>query len=313
MTFDLTKTPSSTTAADVSSHEVSIPSISMAEMSKVQQDDDMNQQSYSGCVIAFFPSRAVAVSILNFEVHWYGLLYLAGFLIAAMLLPKLQRYRDLHLPRDAWMSFLSWSVIGVIAGGRLGYAIFYEPKYFLDAPTRIFAVWQGGMSFHGGFLGVFAAVLIWSRRNRIPLLALADTVVVPVAIGLALGRLGNFINQELYGTVTTLPWGMSFPGAEGLRHPVQLYAAGKDLLIAVICFWHLGSMRHGARCGGTGAAFLMLYGLARFLVEYIREPTSRLTAIGPITLTRGQVLTLPVFFMGLGLFIWLSYAGKCKR
>lgn len=264
-------------------------------------------------MVAFLPSRAVAVAIFGFEIHWYGLLYLAGFLTAAMLLPKLQRYRNLHLPRDAWMSLLSWSVIGVIAGGRLGYAIFYEPRYFLDSPTRIFAVWQGGMSFHGGFVGVFAAMLFWSRRNRISLLALADTVVVPVAIGLALGRLGNFINQELYGTVTTLPWGMAFPGAEGLRHPVQLYAAGKDILISVICFCHLSFTRQSARRGGTGAAFLMLYGMARFFLEYIREPTSSLTVIGPITLTRGQVLTLPVFFMGMGLFVWLFHVGKCKR
>lgn len=265
-------------------------------------------------MIAFLPSRAIAVTVFGFDIHWYGLLYLAGFLIAAMLLPKFQRYRALDLPRDAWMSLLSWSVIGVIAGGRLGYAIFYESRYFLDAPTQIFAVWQGGMSFHGGFLGVLAAMLFWSRRNRISLLALADMVVVPVAIGLALGRLGNFINQELYGTVTTLPWGMSFPGAEGLRHPIQLYAVGKDLLIAGICFWHLSFTRQKARrTGSTGAAFLILYGVARFLLEYIREPTSSLTFIGPVTMTRGQVLTLPVFFMGLGLFIWLAYAGKCKR
>ena len=257
-------------------------------------------------MIELFPSRPVALALFGFEIHWYGLLYLAGFLIAAYLLPRLQRYRKLDLSRDTWAALLSWSVVGVIIGGRLGYVFFYEPSYFLVHPLQMFAVWQGGMSFHGGLIGVILVLLFWSRAQKIPLLALADIVVIPVAIGLALGRLGNFINQELYGTLTTLPWGMEFPGAEGLRHPAQLYAVIKDLLLAAVCFWHLGITRNmpNRRSGCTAAAFLILYGVGRFLLEYVREQQYPWIEIYDITLTRGQLLTLPLIFLGLGMCIF---------
>lgn len=252
-----------------------------------------------------FPTRAVALSLFGFQIHWYGLLYLLGFLIAAWLLPRLQRYRNLDLHRDTWMSLISWAVAGVIIGGRLGYVLFYDPVYFWENPLKIIAVWEGGMSFHGGFIGVAVTLGLFCRKHGISLFRLADIVVVPVAIGLALGRLGNFINQELYGTVTTLPWGMMFPGAEGLRHPIQLYAMGKDLLIAAVCFWHLGATRQNARrVGCTAAAFLILYGVGRFLLEYLREQQYPLTDIAGLVLTRGQLLTLPMLFLGLGICIF---------
>lgn len=251
-------------------------------------------------MIDLFPSRAVALSLLGFEIHWYGLLYLAGFLIAGWLLPRLQKYRHLDLPRDAWFTLLFWSLLGVMIGGRLGYVLFYKPQYFFSHPAQIVAVWQGGMAFHGGLIGVILVLFFWSRANKISLLVLGDIVIVPVAIGLALGRFGNFINQELYGTITSLPWGMSFPGAEGLRHPIQLYAVGKDLLIAAVCFWHLRITKDNLRRWGcTGAAFLILYGVARFLLEYIREQQYPLTEIAGIALTRGQLLTLPLLITGL--------------
>ncbi|MSR86909.1 prolipoprotein diacylglyceryl transferase [Candidatus Peribacteria bacterium] len=253
-------------------------------------------------MIHLFPSRPVAIDLFGFQIHWYGLLYLLGFLIAAWVLPRLQRYRDLALTRDTWMSLLSWSVIGVIIGGRLGFVLFYEPTYFSVDPLKIFAVWEGGMSFHGGLIGVVLVLSLFCRKHSISLLALADVIIVPVAIGLALGRLGNFINQELYGTVTTLPWGMMFPGADGLRHPIQLYAIGKDLLIATICFWHLrittGNLR---RVGCTAAAFLILYGVGRFLLEFIRQQQYPLSDIFGIFLTRGQLLTLPLIVVGVGI------------
>ena len=156
------------------------------------------------------------------------------------------------------------------------------------------------MSFHGGLLGVIAVLWLWSRQRKISFLLLSDIIVVPVAIGLALGRLGNFINQELYGTVTTLPWGMLFPGAEGLRHPIQLYAVGKDLLIALVCYLHLRfTVKNPRKVGCTGAAFLVLYGIGRFFMEFIREQQYPLTDIGVMELTRGQLLTIPVFFTGI--------------
>jgi phosphatidylglycerol---prolipoprotein diacylglyceryl transferase len=251
----------------------------------------------------FFPSRAVALEILGFSVHWYGLLYLAGFLLAYALLPRLQSFRDLHLSREAWADVLSWSVLGVIIGGRLGYGIFYEPRHFAAHPLDLLKVWQGGMSFHGGMLGVLLALLLSARRHAIPLLTLGDVVVVPVALGLALGRIGNFLNLELYGAPTDLPWGIAIPGVEGLRHPTQLYAVAKDLFIAFVCFAHLTRIRlpHGE----TAALFLLLYGTLRFLLEFLREPTHTSFAFGVLTLTRGQLYTLPMFFGGVLILVWL--------
>jgi len=266
----------------------------------LSRDDAVHEYGYSIFVITFLPSRPVALDLFGFEIHWYGLLYLAGFLIAACLLPKLQKYRHLDLHRDRWMSLLSWSVIGVILGGRLGYVFFYEPRYFLSHPAEIIAVWNGGMSFHGGLIGVVLVLWLFCRKLKLPLLSVADIAIVPVAIGLALGRMGNFVNQELYGTITTLPWGMTFPGAEGLRHPTQLYAVGKDLLIALILFFHLRWTASRPRFFGcTSAAFLILYGVGRFLLEYLREQQYPWTEIVGLSFTRGQLLTIPLLLAGI--------------
>ncbi|MFH1444780.1 MAG: prolipoprotein diacylglyceryl transferase [Candidatus Peregrinibacteria bacterium] len=255
-------------------------------------------------MIAFFPERAVAVTLFGLSIHWYGVLYVTAFLLAFWMLPRLQDSRYLALKRDDWSSLLTAGILGVLIGGRLGYVFFYHPVAFALHPWEIFAVWKGGMSSHGGFLGVGLALLLVARRRHIPLLALLDVAVVPGAVGLALGRIGNFINLELAGTVTALPWGMTFPGLDGLRHPVQLYAVGKDLLIAGICFWHLWRTRR-RKPGGTFALFLLLYSTLRFLVEFVREPDSPLVSFGLFSLTRGQLYTLPLFALGLALwFVW---------
>jgi phosphatidylglycerol---prolipoprotein diacylglyceryl transferase len=248
-------------------------------------------------MIEFFPSRTVAVIIGNFPVHWYGLLYFAAFIIAWFLLPRLQKYRNLSLSADEWSRLISWAVIGVIAGGRLGYVLFYDPLYYLSNPLEIFAVWKGGMASHGGFIGVTFTMLWATRDRKNDRRSISDVVIVPVAIGLALGRLGNFINQELYGTITSFPWGMEFPGAEGLRHPVQIYAMMKDLFIAAMCFVHLRSRPFIA--GRTFALFLMLYGVLRFLTEFVREQNGEIYA----GLSEGQWLTIPVFIVGV--ILWL--------
>ena len=250
--------------------------------------------------LAFFPARRVAVEILGFPIYWYGLLYLAAFLLASYLLPRLQRLRKLALTGKEWSDILTWAVVGVLAGGRVGYVLFYRLGDFLHNPLVLFDVRSGGMASHGGFLGVTLA-LLWVLRKRpwSEKLAIADVAVVPVAIGLACGRLGNFINQELYGTVTTLPWGMHFPGAEGLRHPTQLYAIAKDLLIASTCFAYLRRTRQSFVPGRAMALFLLLYGVLRFLVEIVRDQTGVAT-YGP--LSEGQLLTIPVFLAGAA--IW---------
>lgn len=253
-------------------------------------------------MIEFFPSRQVVLEIAGFGIHWYGLLYFAGFLIGWWLLPRLQRYRNLQLTPEEWSSVLSWAVLGVILGGRLGYVLFYNPWHYVANPLEILMVWKGGMSSHGGFIGVTLA-LLWALRHRTAdILKIADVVVVPVAIGLALGRLGNFINLELYGTVTTLPWGIEIPGVEGLRHPTQVYAIFKDLLIAGLCFTYLKKQPFTA--GRTLALFLMLYGVLRFVVEHFREQNG--IFIGPFS--EGQLLTIPLFIAGV--ILWWRIKGK---
>lgn len=255
-------------------------------------------------VIAFFPSRAVALEILGFPIHWYGLLYFAAFLLAWWMIPRLQALRGLSLSRSDWERMLSYGVAGVILGGRLGFVLFYEPVYFLRHPLEIFAVWNGGMASHGGFLGVIIALLIALKDRRGDILKIADVIVVPAAIGLALGRIGNFINQELYGTVTTLAWGIAIPGVEGLRHPTALYAIIKDLTIAAVCFSHLTLARR-AHPGETAAIFLMMYGVLRSIVEMFRDQPYGWVDLGIISLTPGQFLTIPVFFFGVGLWWWV--------
>lgn len=252
-------------------------------------------------MIDLFPSRTVAIELLGFPIRWYGLLYLAGFLLAWWLLPRLQRYRGLTLTREDWERFLGFSVLGVIVGGRLGFVFFYEPMYFLAHPAKIFAVWEGGMASHGGFLGVVIALFFALFRKKINLRCFADIIVVPTALGLAIGRIGNLINQELYGTVTHLPWGIAIPDALGLRHPTPVYDALYNLLIAGVCFWYLARPR--AVPGRTCALFLMLYAVFRFLVEFVRAQEYTSFVLGSVVLSRGQVLTVPIFIAGV--FLWL--------
>lgn len=248
-------------------------------------------------MFALFPSRTVALVLFGFPVHWYGLLYFAGFLIGWWMLPKLQKLRNLNLSADELSSILSAAVVGVIVGGRLGYVLFYAPTYYLRHPLEIFAVWNGGMASHGGFIGV--ALVLWyvlRKRSWEEFLSIGDIVVIPIAIGLGLGRIGNFINQELYGTVTTLPWGMSFAGAVGLRHPIQLYDFALQMIIALVCYVHV---RKTSTPGRTFALFLTLYGVARFSLEFIREQNG--VFFGPFS--EGQILTIPLFIVGLVLWM----------
>jgi phosphatidylglycerol---prolipoprotein diacylglyceryl transferase len=244
-------------------------------------------------MIDLLPSRTIAIVIAGFPVHWYGLLYLASFAVAWYTLPRIQSLRSLKLSADEWSSILSAAVIGVIVGGRLGYVLFYDPWYYLQNPLQIIAVWRGGMASHGGFIGV-ALAMIWALRKRTQadFWRIADLLTVPVAIGLGLGRIGNFINQELYGTVTSLPWGMAFPGADGLRHPIQLYDFTLQMIIASLCYLHL---RKTSIPGKTLGLFLMLYGVARFLLEFIREQHGIFIGL----FSEGQLLTIPILVVGM--------------
>lgn len=258
-------------------------------------------------MIDFFPTREIALSVLNFQVHWYGLLYLFAFWLAYFLLPRLAHWRKLELSKDDWASILAWAVVGVIVGGRLGYAVLYEPVYFFQHPLDVLKVWEGGMSSHGGFVGVIAALSYVVWQKDLPLRAFADVVVVPAALGLALGRFGNFINQELYGTVSTLPWAIEFTGVEGARHPLQIYGVIQNILIAAACYWSL--RKKPIHPGRTFALFLILYSVSRFLLEFIRAQQHTVFEFGMFTLTRGQLYTLPLLAFGLW-FWWLSGRGR---
>jgi phosphatidylglycerol:prolipoprotein diacylglycerol transferase len=255
-------------------------------------------------MIALFPSREVALMIGPLAIHWYGIMYALGFVIGIWLLPRLQKFADLRLTAKQRESLVLYIFLGVLLGGRLGFVLFYGGNYYIENPLKIFAVWEGGMASHGGFIGVILGVFIFCRKNAISILALGDAIVVPVAIGLFLGRLGNLINGELYGTVSTLPWAMSFPGAEGLRHPTQIYAMIKDAIIAFACFSHLKySWRNDGALGRTSGYFLLTYGCFRFIVEIFREQPYGFTNIAGVLVSRGQLLTVPVIIAGIAILI----------
>lgn len=233
-------------------------------------------------MIELFPAREVLLQIGDWQIRWYGVLYVVAFGLAYLLLPRLQKYRGLNVSKDQWLEIFTAAVTGVIIGGRLGYVVFYEPSYFLAHPAEIFTLWQGGMSSHGGFIGVGLALWWAAQRLKINLLALIDIAVVPIALGLALGRLGNFINQELYVSTAA-----------------HLLAIGKDLLIAGVCYYLLTTPppKPGPllrKEGQTTTAFLLLYALLRFLTEYLRFQEWPLV----LGLTRGQILTLPIILVG---------------
>lgn len=253
-------------------------------------------------MISFFPSRAIAVDLFGFGIHWYGIMYFLAFVIAWYLVPRLQSKRDLSVSDDQWAGILTAAVLGVIIGGRLGFVFLYEPSYFLAHPLDVFAVWKGGMASHGGFAGVAIAMWIKLRKEGWDtFLRIGDVITVPVAIGLMLGRLGNFINLELYGTVTTVPWAIAIPGVEGLRHPTQIYSMIKDAFLATLCLWHL-SRKPAYRPGMTLALFLVMYSILRFIVEIYRDQAG-VAMVGP--LSQGQVLTIPLFLIGVAMFFFL--------
>lgn len=246
----------------------------------------------------------IAIHIGPFGIHWYGLMYLAAF----MMLLWLGKWRIRHHPEYGWTErqlddVLFYGALGVILGGRLGYVLFYQPSYFFAHPAEIFAVWQGGMSFHGGFLGVLVAVAIFARKEGKRWLAMMDFIAPLVPPGLAAGRLGNFINGELWGRPTDLPWGMIFPQVDNLpRHPSQLYEFGLEGITLFLILWIYSSKPRPI--GTISGLFLLGYGSFRFLVEFTRQPDSFLGFLA-MGLTMGQLLSLPMIALGLWM-VWKS-------
>lgn len=237
-------------------------------------------------------THAINPTILNLgplEIRWYGLMYVLAFLVTYYYVRQFVRNGALKITEKELDNLLGIMVLAMIAGARLFYAIFYNPSHFIAKPWEILYIWQGGLSFHGGFLGIFLAGLWFSKKKKIPILKLADIFCVPIALGNAFGRIGNFINGELYGTPTTLPWGVLFPGTTEPRHPTQIYEAAYNILIFAVLF----SLRNKKWKDGTlFATFMILYAVFRFSAEFIKD----LPNYGPLTM--GQWLTIPVFLIG---------------
>jgi phosphatidylglycerol:prolipoprotein diacylglycerol transferase len=245
----------------------------------------------------------VAFHIGPLAVRWYGLMYLVGFALFAVL----GKYRARAGPVPGWSArdiddMLLYGVVGVILGGRLGYVLFYKPGYYFAHPLEIFSVWQGGMSFHGGFLGVLIALLLFARSRHKSWLAITDFVAPLIPLSLGAGRLGNFINGELWGRVTDVPWAMVFPqvGPEP-RHPSQLYEFGLEGVLLFVVLW-IYTRRRRPR-GAPSGLFLVGYGLCRFLVEFAREPDSFLGYLA-LGFTMGQWLSLPMIVIGAAMIAY---------
>ncbi|MDP6563206.1 MAG: prolipoprotein diacylglyceryl transferase [Alphaproteobacteria bacterium] len=254
--------------------------------------------------MAFPDIDPVLLQLGPFAIRWYALAYIAGLLVGWQYMQQLNRARAKLTEAAVIDDLLVWAIVGVVLGGRLGYVLFYNLPYYSDNPLQALAVWQGGMSFHGGLLGVMAALIWFARRRRIGLLRLADLTACAVPIGLLLGRIANFINGELYGRVTDLPWGVVFPGGGPLpRHPSQLYEAVLEgaLLFAVLAWlaWRGGAF---ARPGLLTGVYLCGYALARGLAELARQPDLQIGFLAGGS-TMGQWLSLPMLLGGLYL-IW---------
>lgn len=244
----------------------------------------------------------VMLAIGPLKIHWYGMMYLVAFVIASWLANRAAAKPNSGWSKEAVSDLMFYGMLGVILGGRVGYVLFYNFSTFVDDPLYLFKLWQGGMSFHGGVLGVVTAIVIFSRRYQKSILQVGDFVAPLVPLGLFFGRIGNFINGELWGRVTDVSWGMIFPTGGPLpRHPSQLYEAlFEGLVLFILIKLYQTSPRPS---GSVGGLFLIGYGTFRFIIEYFREPDAHIGLYGGI-ISQGQILSLPMILIGAGLIFW---------
>jgi phosphatidylglycerol:prolipoprotein diacylglycerol transferase len=235
------------------------------------------------------------------QLRWYGLMYMISFIVGYFMLKRLAKKKKLGMSTDDLYDLLFFLILGVMIGGRLGYVLFYDFGSYLQRPIEILYIWQGGMSFHGGFVGVLLAVLLLCKRRHWSFWEISDLICAVAPIGLGLVRLGNFINGELYGRATTLPWGMIFPaGGDVVRHPSQIYEALLEGLVLLLIVQWL--YRKQFYPGTVTWGLIGFYGLFRFLVEFVREPDAHIGFdLGPFT--RGQLLTFPMLVVGLTMMV----------
>jgi phosphatidylglycerol:prolipoprotein diacylglycerol transferase len=258
-------------------------------------------------VIPYPAIDPVLVSLGPFAIRWYALAYITGLVVGWRYCLALAKRPPAVASPQAIDDFLVWATLGVVLGGRTGYVLFYKPGYYFENPSEILALWHGGMSFHGGALGVLVALWLFCRQRSLHLLAFADIIVCAVPIGLFFGRIANFINGELWGRVSNVPWAMVFPtGGPEPRHPSQLYEAGMEgLLLFALLFalqrWTDARMRPGLLTG----VFLIGYAVARIIAEFFRQPDSQLGFL-IFGATMGQLLSVPLLLIGL----WLVWRAK---
>ncbi|MCE8007752.1 prolipoprotein diacylglyceryl transferase [Aestuariivita sp.] len=278
---------------------------------------------------------SISIGGFEFALRWYALAYIAGILLAwwiavrAVRSPALWPAQTAPMTKEQVDDFLTWAILGIILGGRLGFVLFYQPGFYLQNPGQIPMIWQGGMAFHGGLLGVVLAGYAYTARYRIPRRSAADLIALVVAPGIFFGRLANFINAELWGRPTQLPWGVVFPGQAAqdcpgvmtlcARHPSQLYEALLEgLILGALLVWL--AWRHGAlqRPGLIAGVFFVGYGAARFAVEFVRQPDAQFVSAGnPLGLalhaggwglTMGQLLSVPMILLG----VWLIRTARVR-
>ena len=244
----------------------------------------------------------VLLELGPFQVRYYGLFYALGFVIAYFLIAYLAKRKKINITKDDVADFLVYEIIGVVLGARLVYVVVYNPFFYFQNPFEIIAVWHGGLSFHGGLIGAIAALYLFCRKKKIEFYDLADIAVIPVALALALGRIGNFMNGELYGRLTNVSWCIDYSKNKfienlpsGCRHPAQIYASIKDLLIFSV-LWTIKNKKLPK--GYLFWAFVALYGLFRTIVEFFRAPDEQIGFVFNY-FTMGQLLSFPLFLVGV--------------
>ncbi len=247
----------------------------------------------------------IALTVGPLAIHWYGLMYLLGFAVAWALAVFRVQHFHLKWTSEEISDLIFYSAVGVIAGGRLGYMVFYDTYQIWFNPLSVFKVWQGGMSFHGGVIGVAVAAYFLARKIHKSFWEIADFLAPLIPLGLAAGRMGNFINGELWGRITDVPWAMVFPAA-GFepRHPSQLYEFGLEGIVLFILIWLYA--RKSRPRGAVMAVFLMGYAVSRFMVEFFREPDVQLGFLAFDWLTMGQLLSIPMLIAGMVLY-WYAW------
>ncbi len=256
-------------------------------------------------MLTFPEFNPIAVEIGPLKVHWYGIMYLVGFASAWWLGTRRARQEGSAWSPDQLSDLIFYGALGAVLGGRIGYTIFYVGEKFIADPLMIFRVWEGGMSFHGGFLGVLFAMFIYAQKQNRKFFDVMDFLAPLTPIGLGAGRIGNFINGELWGRTTDVPWGMVFPGAGALpRHPSQLYEFFLEGIVLFLIVWFFSAKKR-PRMAVSGV-FALGYGLFRFIVEFARQPDSHLNFIAFDWLTMGQLLSTPMIILGIVL-LWLAY------